>query len=47
MKTTEPTLNQEYVMITLDENQQSMGGSAIAEKVDPMAMQAREVKDFE
>ncbi|OIT04225.1 hypothetical protein A4A49_65313, partial [Nicotiana attenuata] len=40
MKTTEPTLNQAYVLIIQDESQQSMGSVYVADKGDPLAMQA-------
>ncbi|XP_070004373.1 uncharacterized protein [Nicotiana sylvestris] len=46
MKMTEPTLNQAYAMITQDESQQFMGGSAMEEKMDPMAMQVGRGQDF-
>ncbi|XP_075079668.1 uncharacterized protein LOC142164824 [Nicotiana tabacum] len=46
MKITDPTLNQAYAMITQDESQQSLGGSAMAEKVDHMAMQAGRCQGF-
>ncbi|XP_075080278.1 uncharacterized protein LOC142165803 [Nicotiana tabacum] len=40
MKTTEPTLNQAYALIIQDESQQSMGSVSMADKGDPLAMQA-------
>ncbi|XP_070011051.1 uncharacterized protein [Nicotiana sylvestris] len=40
MKTTKPTLNQAYAMVIQNESQQSLGGIAMEEKVDPMAMEA-------
>ncbi|XP_075099541.1 uncharacterized protein LOC142176312 [Nicotiana tabacum] len=40
IKTTEPTLNQAYALIIQDESQQSMGSVSMADKGDPLAMQA-------
>ncbi|XP_019263006.1 PREDICTED: uncharacterized protein LOC109240779 [Nicotiana attenuata] len=40
LKTTEPTLNQAYALIFQDESQQSMGSVSMADKGDPLAMQA-------
>ncbi|XP_019229949.1 PREDICTED: uncharacterized protein LOC109210920 [Nicotiana attenuata] len=46
MKTTEPTLNQAYALITKDESQQCAGGGVIGHKSDPLAMQAGRGQGF-
>lgn len=38
MKTTEPTLNQAYVMISQDESQQTINNNTEMNKVDPLAL---------
>ncbi|XP_019248810.1 PREDICTED: uncharacterized protein LOC109228085 [Nicotiana attenuata] len=46
MKTTEPTLNQAYALITQDESQQYAGGGVPGHKSDPLAMQAGRGQGF-